>query len=125
MHGGPAISIKDNFGYRWNAHILGAPGYVLVMTDYTGSTGYGEKFAQDIQYDPFRGPGNEILEAAADAVKRFSYIDGTRQAAGELRMGAFCQLDAGDYIAFQMFNCACGFGEFGSPMGNFGCHMGT
>ncbi len=87
MHGGPAISIKDNFGYRWNAHILGAPGYVLIMTDYTGSTGYGEKFTQDIQYDPFRGPGNEILEAAADAVKRFSYIDGTRQAAGGASYG--------------------------------------
>ena len=87
MHGGPAISIKDNFGYRWNAHILGAPGYVLIMTDYTGSTGYGEKFTQDIQLDPFRGPGNEILEAAADAIKRFSFIDGTRQAAGGASYG--------------------------------------
>jgi dipeptidyl aminopeptidase/acylaminoacyl peptidase len=87
MHGGPAGAWKENWGYRWNYHLLAAPGYVLVMTDYTGSTGYGEKFAQDIQFDPFKGPGTEINEAAADVVKRFSFIDGTRQAAGGASYG--------------------------------------
>ena len=87
LHGGPASSFKDIFGYRWNAHIYGAPGYVVVMTDYTGSVGYGEKFAQDIQFDPFKGPAQEILEAATDAIKRFSYIDATRQAAGGASYG--------------------------------------
>ena len=82
MHGGPAGAWKENWGYRWNQHLLAAPGYVLLLTDYTGSTGYGEKFAQDIQYDPFKGPADEINEAAADAIKRFSFIDGSRQAAG-------------------------------------------
>jgi len=87
MHGGPASSFKDVFGYRWNPYVLGAPGYVIVMTDYTGSVGYGEKFAQDIQLDPFKGPGNEILEAAADAMKQYSFIDASRQAAGGASYG--------------------------------------
>ncbi len=87
MHGGPAISFKDVFGYRWNPYVLGSTNYVLVMTDYTGSVGYGEKFAQDIQFDPFKGPGQEIQEAAADAIKRFSYIDGSKQAAGGASYG--------------------------------------
>ncbi|MFT3681303.1 MAG: prolyl oligopeptidase family serine peptidase [Ferruginibacter sp.] len=87
MHGGPAISYKDNFGYRWNYHLLSAPGYVLVLTDYTGSTGYGEKFTQDIQNDPFKGPADEINEAAAYAVKHYSFIDGTLQAAGGASYG--------------------------------------
>jgi len=82
IHGGPAGAWKDNWGYRWNYQLLAAPGYVLLMTDYTGSTGYGEKFAQDIQFDPLKGPADEINEAATDAIKRFSYIDGSRQAAG-------------------------------------------
>ena len=82
MHGGPAGSWKDNWGYRWNYHLLAAPGYVVVLTDYTGSTGYGEKFSQDIQFDPLKGPAEEINEAADDAIKRFAFIDGTRQAAG-------------------------------------------
>ncbi|MEY4525189.1 MAG: Acylaminoacyl-peptidase [Bacteroidota bacterium] len=87
MHGGPASSFKDVFGYRWNPYILGSAGYVIVMTDYTGSVGYGEKFAQDIQFDPFKGPGQEIQEAAADAIKSFSYIDGSKQAAGGASYG--------------------------------------
>jgi dipeptidyl aminopeptidase/acylaminoacyl peptidase len=87
MHGGPASSFKDVFSYRWNPYVLGAPGYVIVMTDYTGSVGYGEKFAQDIQLDPFKGPGNEILEAAADAMKQYSFIDASRQAAGGASYG--------------------------------------
>lgn len=87
MHGGPAISFKDVFGSRWNPNVLASTDYVIVMTDYTGSVGYGEKFAQDIQFDPFKGPGQEILEGAADAIKRFSFIDATKQAAGGASYG--------------------------------------
>jgi len=81
MHGGPAGSWQENWGYRWNYHLLASPGYVMVLTDYTGSTGYSEKFSRDIQYDPFKGPANEINEAAAEAIKKFSFIDGSKQAA--------------------------------------------
>lgn len=87
MHGGPAGSFKDNWGYRWNYQLLAKPGYVMILTDYTGSTGYGEKFSQDIQYDPFKGPADEINEAAADAIKRFSYIDASKQACGGASYG--------------------------------------
>lgn len=87
IHGGPASAWKDNWSYRWNSQLLAAPGYVLLHTDYTGSTGYGEKFSQDIQYDPFKGPGDEINEAAADAIKRFPFIDGSLQVAGGASYG--------------------------------------
>lgn len=87
MHGGPASSWKENWSYRWNYQLLAKPGYVLLLTDYTGSTGYGEKFSQEIQYDPFKGPAQEINEAAIDAIKRFSFIDATRQAAGGASYG--------------------------------------
>ncbi len=87
MHGGPAGSWKENWSYRWNYHLLAAPGYVLLLTDYTGSTGYGEKFSQDIQYDPFKGPANAINEAAKDAIKKYSFIDGSLQAAGGASYG--------------------------------------
>ena len=87
IHGGPAGAWKDNWNYRWNYQLLAAPGYVVLLTDYTGSTGYGEKFSQDIQYDPFKGPGDELNEAAADAIKKFSFIDGSLQAAGGASYG--------------------------------------
>jgi len=80
-HGGPNSMSSDAFSLRWNYHLLTAPGYVLIATNYTGSTGFGEKFANDIERDVLRGPAQEILEAADEAVRRYPFIDRTRQAA--------------------------------------------
>ena len=87
IHGGAANMWTDNITYRWNYHLLGSPGYVMLMTDYTGSTGYGEQFSQQIQFDPLEGPANELNEAADEAIRRFSFIDGTRQVAGGASYG--------------------------------------
>jgi dipeptidyl aminopeptidase/acylaminoacyl peptidase len=80
-HGGPNAMDSDNFSTRWNAHLLTSPGYVLVQTNYTGSTGFGEKFAGDIERDVLRGPALEVLEGAQEAIKRYPFVDATRQAA--------------------------------------------
>ena len=87
LHGGPHTMFIDQFVVRWNYHLLAQPGYVVLMTNYTGSTGYGEKFAQGIQGDPLEGPALEINQAADEAIKRFPFIDGTRQAAGGASYG--------------------------------------
>jgi dipeptidyl aminopeptidase/acylaminoacyl peptidase len=87
IHGGPHSMWRDQFFVRWNYHLLAAPGYVVLLTNYTGSTGFGEKFAQEIQLDPLKGPGEEINEAADEAIKRFKFIDGSRQAAGGASYG--------------------------------------
>jgi dipeptidyl aminopeptidase/acylaminoacyl peptidase len=87
MHGGPHNMSKDQFILRWNYHLLAQPGYVVLTTNYTGSTGFGEKFAQEIQGDPLKGPGEEINEAADEAIRRFPFIDGTRQAAAGASYG--------------------------------------
>ncbi len=60
---------------------------MVLLTNYTGSTSFGEKFAQDIQGDPLLGPGNEVNEAADEAIKRFPFIDATRQVAGGASYG--------------------------------------
>ena len=87
IHGGPAGMWRDSFGLRWNYHLLAAPGYVVLLTNYTGSTGFGEKFGQAIEGDPFKTPGEEINQAADEAIKQFSFIDATRQAAGGASYG--------------------------------------
>jgi dipeptidyl aminopeptidase/acylaminoacyl peptidase len=81
MHGGPNNMWRDNWGLRWNYYLLARPGYVVLLTNYSGSTGFGEKFAQSIQGDPFLGPGNEINEGADEAIRLYKFVDGTRQAA--------------------------------------------
>lgn len=87
IHGGPHGMYRDQFVLRWNYHLLAQPGYVVLLTDYTGSTGYGEKFAQDIQGDPLKGPGDEINQAADEAIAKFPFIDATRQAAAGASYG--------------------------------------
>ena len=87
LHGGPHSMWVDQFVIRWNYHLLAQPGYVVLLTNYTGSTGYGEKFAQNIQGDPLEGPALEINQAADEAIKRFSFIDGARQVAGGASYG--------------------------------------
>jgi len=87
IHGGAANMWRDQFFVRWNYHLLAAPGYVVLLTDYTGSTGYGEKFAQEIQFDPLKGPGEEINEAADEAIRQFPFLDGARQAAAGASYG--------------------------------------
>jgi dipeptidyl aminopeptidase/acylaminoacyl peptidase len=87
IHGGAALMWRDAFVLRWNYHLLAQPGYVLLLTDYKGSTGYGEEFARAIQGDPLRGPADHLNEAVDEAVKRYAFIDGTRLAAGGASYG--------------------------------------
>ena len=87
MHGGPHSMWRDNWGLRWNYFLLARPGYVVLMTNYSGSTGFGETFAQSIQGDPFKGPANEINEGADEAIRLYSFVDGSRQAAAGASYG--------------------------------------
>jgi dipeptidyl aminopeptidase/acylaminoacyl peptidase len=87
IHGGHANMWRDQITLRWNYHLLASPGYVLLLTDYRGSTGYGEQFTLDILGDPLRGPAEDINQAADEAMKRYPFIDAARQAAGGASYG--------------------------------------
>ncbi len=87
IHGGAAAANTDQIGLRWNYHLLAAPGYVLLMTDYTGSTTFGEKFAQAIKLDPLKTPGEEINQAVDEALVRYPFIDGSRMCAAGASYG--------------------------------------
>ncbi len=87
IHGGPHLMYRDYFFLRWNYHLLAGTDYVVLLTNYTGSTGFGERFAQAIQGDPLRGPGDELNKAADEAIARFEFIDGERQCAGGASYG--------------------------------------
>lgn len=87
IHGGPHSMWRDQFFIRWNYHLLSAPGYVLLLTNYSGSTGFGEAFARSIQGDPLKGPADELNEAADAAIREFRFIDGSRQCAGGASYG--------------------------------------
>ena len=81
IHGGPFSSSLDADHVRWSPHLLASPGYVVLQTDYTGSVGYGEAFSRNIQNDPLKTPGEELLEATDEAITQFDFIDENRLAA--------------------------------------------
>ena len=87
MHGGPYSQWQDSWVLRWNYHLLSADGYVLLLTNYVGSTSQGEAFAQSIQGDPLKGPADDVNQAADEAIKRYSFIDGSRQCAAGASYG--------------------------------------
>jgi dipeptidyl aminopeptidase/acylaminoacyl peptidase len=98
IHGGPHTMWRDQFFLRWNYHLIangkagtdpaaGRDGYVVLLTNYSGSTGFGERFAQAIQNDPLKGPAEEINEAADVAIRKFPFVDGARQCAGGASYG--------------------------------------
>jgi len=87
IHGGPHTMWRDQWVTRWNYHLLAAPGYVVLLTNYSGSTGFGEAFAQTIQGDPLRSAGDELNEAADIALRDNAFIDASRQCAGGASYG--------------------------------------
>jgi dipeptidyl aminopeptidase/acylaminoacyl peptidase len=87
IHGGPHTMWRDHFFLRWNYHMLAAPGYVILLTNYSGSTGFGEAAARTIQGDPLKTAGDETNEGADEAIKRYPFIDASRQCAGGASYG--------------------------------------
>ena len=87
IHGGPFSSSLDADHVRWSSYLLASAGYVVLQTDYTGSVGYGVEFSRDIQGTPLKQPGDDLVQAAAEAIKQFPFIDANRQAAAGASYG--------------------------------------
>ena len=51
IHGGPQGAWGDAWSYRWNPELFAANGYVVVMINPRGSTGYGQKFLEQVSGD--------------------------------------------------------------------------
>jgi dipeptidyl aminopeptidase/acylaminoacyl peptidase len=88
MHGGPESSWRNMFHYRWNAQLLAAPGYVVVMPNFHGSTGFGLKFMDAIKGQWGGAPYEDQMKAVDEALK-WPYIDGTRLAAAGASYGGY------------------------------------
>ena len=80
VHGGPQGAWDDEWGYRWNPQVMAAPGYVVVMVNPRGSTGYGQKFTDEIQGDWGGKVYEDLMKGVDYAVAHYSFIDSTRLA---------------------------------------------
>jgi len=88
IHGGPQGAWGESFSFRWNPQVLASAGFVVVMPNPRGSTGYGSKFTDEINGD-WGGRVYEDLMAVTDYVSRLSYVDSTRMAAAGGSYGGY------------------------------------
>ena len=88
-HGGPQTMWEDAWGYRWNAQMFTSPGYVAVMINRRGSTGFGQKFTDEIQDDWGGKAYTDLMEGTDYVLKNYPFIDGTRMVAGGGSYGGF------------------------------------
>jgi dipeptidyl aminopeptidase/acylaminoacyl peptidase len=81
IHGGPQGAWGDDWSYRWNPELFAANGYVVVMINPRGSTGYGQKFIDDINGD-WGGRAYQDLMLGLDYVeKTYPFVDKDRECA--------------------------------------------
>lgn len=89
IHGGPQGSWSDNFHYRWNYQMFAAQGYVVVAPNPRGSTGYGQKFTDEISGDWAGKVYIDLINAYDYAIKNFSFIDGNNTFAAGASYGGY------------------------------------
>ncbi len=82
LHGGPQGAWADSWTYRWNAELFAATGnYVVVMINFHGSTGYGQKFTDSIGGDWGGKPYIDVMKGLDYVEKTYPFIDRNREAA--------------------------------------------
>ena len=89
IHGGPQGAWTDAWGYRWNQQVMAAAGYVVVMINPRGSTGYGQKFTAEISRDWGGRVYEDSMKGLDAAIAKYPFIDGARVGAAGGSYGGY------------------------------------
>ena len=89
VHGGPQGQWGDQFHYRWNAQMFASRGYVVVLINPRGSTGYGQQFTDEISGDWGGKPYEDLMKGVDFALGAYPFLDGSRMAAAGASYGGY------------------------------------
>jgi len=81
IHGGPQGNWGDDWSYRWNAELFAANGYVVIMINMRGSTGYGQAIVDGVNGDWGGKPFTDLMEGLDYAEQHYPFIDKDRECA--------------------------------------------
>jgi len=81
IHGGPQGAWDDAWSYRWNPELFAADGYVVVMINPRGSTGYGQRFIDQINGDWGGRPYVDLMRGLDYVERRYPFVDKDRECA--------------------------------------------
>ena len=81
IHGGPQGQWGDEWSFRWNAELFAASGYLVVMINPRGSTGYGQAFIDGINGDWGGKPFVDLMNGLDYVEKTYPFVDKDRECA--------------------------------------------
>ena len=119
IHGGPQGAWGDDWSYRWNAELFAANGYVVVMINPRGSTGYGQAIVEAVSGDWGGKPFTDLMTGLDYAEQHYPFIDKNRECAlGASYGGYMANWTLGHTDRFKcivshdgMFNAESAFGS--------------
>jgi dipeptidyl aminopeptidase/acylaminoacyl peptidase len=88
IHGGPQGDWGDGWSSRWNYSLWAAQGWVVVAPNPRGSTGFGQKFVDEISLD-WNGKVMTDLTAVFDDAVKLPYVDAARQGIAGASYGGY------------------------------------
>jgi dipeptidyl aminopeptidase/acylaminoacyl peptidase len=89
IHGGPQDAWGEDWSYRWNPELFAANGYVVIMINFHGSTGYGQRFIDAVNGDWGGAPFEDLMKGLDYAEEHYPFIDKTRECALGASFGGY------------------------------------
>ncbi len=89
IHGGPQGAWTEEFHYRWNAQMWASWGYVVVMVNPRGSTGYGQQFTDQISGDWGGKVYRDLMSGLDHVLASYDFIDPERLGAAGASFGGY------------------------------------
>jgi dipeptidyl aminopeptidase/acylaminoacyl peptidase len=89
MNGGPQTAWGDAWSYRWNWELMAASGYVVIGINRRGSTGYGQKFVDEVSGDWGGRAYEDSMKGLDYAEAHYPFLDKTRECALGASYGGF------------------------------------
>ncbi len=118
IHGGPEGDWGNDWSYRWNPELFASSGYVVVMINPRGSTGYGQAFIDGVNGDWGGKPYIDLMRGLDHAEARYPFIDKQRECALGASYGGYMA----DWILGHTTRFACIVSHDGvfDPQGFYG-----
>ena len=89
IHGGPEQAWTTSFGTSWNPQMYTSHGYAVIMINPHGSTGFGDKFQDDVRYNWGGVPYEDIMLGVSYILNKYSFLDRNRMCAAGGSYGGY------------------------------------
>ena len=89
IHGGPQGAFLDQWHSRWNYQMFAATGSAVLVVNPRGSTGYGQRFVDEVSRDWGGKAYTDLMGTLDVALRRYSWLDSTRMGAAGGSYGGY------------------------------------